>query len=94
MSHFQIATAVRIKGAMAPTIYKVDSLPAVDNGQVYVTLPDDTQGFWIDPAQLVAVHTNIHTKHPYTGGTVEDKAWHDQRTRELVAAEAQYYVED
>lgn len=83
MKNFQLGTPVRVAGDQATITYIVDSFPAVDNGKIYVTIPDQTQGFWIDPGQLVAV---ADAKHPYTGGDASDKAWHDQRSGELQAA--------
>lgn len=52
-TRFPINTRVCVAGDQAAITYVVDSLPAVDNGKVYVTLPDQSQGFWVDPGQLV-----------------------------------------
>lgn len=54
-NNFFIGATVRVAGDQAPITFVVDSLPAVDNGQVYVTLPDQSQGFWIDPEKLVTL---------------------------------------
>lgn len=80
MNNFYIGAEVRVAGDQAAITYIVDSLPAVDNGKVYATLPDQSQGFWVDPGQLVTV---ADAKHPYSGGDDSDKAWHDRRSGQL-----------
>lgn len=81
MQTFEINELARVAGDVTRIACVVESLPAIVDGKICIArLSDRAEGCWVDPSRMVPL---TPAKHPFTGGTDEDKAWHDREARIL-----------